>query len=107
MKQHVVAQNCTDIGPGCVVEDTIYGYYPSLGGNAFFIAIFAIFAIAQLFVCFKKRTWFYSIAIAAGCIGEAIGYGGRVMMHSNPVSTLLYMHFQNTLPPFHRPALLP
>ncbi|KAG4440929.1 hypothetical protein IFR05_003558 [Cadophora sp. M221] len=84
MKQHNVAQNCTDVGPGCPVEDTIYGYKPNLGSSAFFVAIFAIVAIAQLGLGFRKRTYFYSIAIALGCIGEAIGYGGRIMMHSNP-----------------------
>ncbi|KAH7321839.1 RTA1 like protein-domain-containing protein [Rhexocercosporidium sp. MPI-PUGE-AT-0058] len=84
MKQHTVAQNCTDIGPGCSVEDTIYGYKPNLGSSAFFVAIFAVLAIAQLGLGFKKRTYFYSIAIALGCIGEAIGYGGRIIMHSNP-----------------------
>ncbi|PVH81627.1 RTA1-domain-containing protein [Cadophora sp. DSE1049] len=84
MKQHRVAQNCTDVGPGCSVEDTIYGYKPNLGTSAFFVAMFAILAIAQLGLGFKKRTYFYSIAIALGCVGEAIGYGGRIIMDSNP-----------------------
>ncbi|CZT46386.1 related to phospholipid-translocating ATPase [Rhynchosporium secalis] len=80
--------NCTDIGPGCSVEDTIYGYYPNLGSSVFFIAIFALIALIQLGLGFKKRTYFYSIAIALGCIGEAIGYGGRLMMHDNPYSDI-------------------
>lgn len=50
--------------------------------------MFAILAIAQLGLGFKKRTYFYSIAIAFGCIGEAIGYGGRIIMHSNPYDDL-------------------
>lgn len=86
MKQHYVAQDCTDVAPGnCSVENTIYGYVPSLGANAFFIAIFGVLAIAQLGLGLPKKAYFYSIAIAIGCIGECIGYGGRVMMHDNPV----------------------
>ncbi|KAL2068049.1 hypothetical protein VTL71DRAFT_16147 [Oculimacula yallundae] len=84
MKQHRVAQNCTDVGPGCSVEDTIYGYLPNLGSGIFFVATFALLAVIQLGLGFKKRTYFYSVAIALGCIGEAVGYGGRIMMHSNP-----------------------
>ncbi|CAL3965615.1 hypothetical protein PZA11_002522 [Diplocarpon coronariae] len=85
MKQHYVAQDCTKVTPGdCSVENTIYGYLPNLPANAFFIAIFALLAIAQLGLGLPKRAYFYSIAVAIGCVGECIGYGGRVMMHSNP-----------------------
>ncbi|CZR59362.1 related to phospholipid-translocating ATPase [Phialocephala subalpina] len=90
MGKHFVANDCTDIltggpNPGlCTVENTIYGYYPSLGWNAMFIAAFAALAIPQLIIGTWKKSYFYSYAIACGCIGEAIGYGGRVMMHTNP-----------------------
>lgn len=84
--RHRVAIGCKDIGPNCPVENTIYGYYPNLGLNAFFIAIFALAAIIQLFLGTRYKTYFYAYVITAGCIGEAIGYGGRVIMHSNPVS---------------------
>ncbi|KAK2628394.1 hypothetical protein QTJ16_001497 [Diplocarpon rosae] len=85
MKQHYVAQDCTKVTPGdCSVDNTIYGYLPNLPANAFFIAVFAFLAIAQLGLGLPKRTYFYSIAVAIGCVGECIGYGGRVMMHSNP-----------------------
>jgi len=84
--QHRVAQNCTQVSfPHCPVEDTIYGYAPNLGLNAFFIAMFALFALAQTFFGTKHKTFFFAYAITMGCIGEAIGYGGRVIMHSNPV----------------------
>jgi hypothetical protein len=79
--------NCTDLGPGCSVEDTIYGYEPNLGLNAFFLAVFALFALIHIPLFIRYKTWFYGIAIAMGCIGEAIGYGGRIIMHSNPVSS--------------------
>ncbi|EKD17926.1 uncharacterized protein L3040_004466 [Drepanopeziza brunnea f. sp. 'multigermtubi'] len=87
MKQHYVAQDCAKVTPGdCSVENTIYGYLPNLPANAFFIAIFALLAAAQLGLGIPKKTYFYSLAIAIGCIGECIGYGGRLMMHKNPYS---------------------
>lgn len=90
MGQHYVAQNCNAVGarPDCTVENTIYGYLPNLGANAFFIAMFAVLAIAQLVIGLPKKTYFYSIAIAIGCAGECIGYGGRLMMRSNPVCAI-------------------
>lgn len=87
MGQHRVAQNCTTVSfPDCPVEDTIYGYRPNLGVNSFLIAIFALLAIAHIGATIRFKTWFFSIAIALGCIAEAIGYAGRVIMNSNPVS---------------------
>jgi hypothetical protein len=87
--QHRVAQNCTQVSLHCPVEDTIYGYAPNLGLNAFFIAMFVLFALAQIFLGTRHKTYFFAYAITMGCIGEAIGYGGRVIMHSNPVCVLI------------------
>jgi hypothetical protein len=33
---------CTDVTPQCPVEHTIYGYYPSIGANAFFTIFFLV-----------------------------------------------------------------
>lgn len=33
---------CTDVTPQCPVEHSIYGYYPSIGANAFFVAFFLV-----------------------------------------------------------------
>lgn len=85
--KHFVAQNCTEVTQYyCTVENTIYGYRPSLGFNAFLVAFFALCAILQLFLGLRAKTWFYALAMVFGCVGETIGYAGRLMMHSNPVS---------------------
>ncbi|KAI4211037.1 MAG: hypothetical protein LQ351_006157 [Letrouitia transgressa] len=34
-------ENCTQVTPECPSEATIYGYYPNLGANIFFLAFFA------------------------------------------------------------------
>ncbi|KAF2193908.1 sphingoid long-chain base transporter RSB1 [Zopfia rhizophila CBS 207.26] len=79
---------CTKVTPDCPVEGTIYGYYPSLGGNAFFAAFFGLCLIIQLVLGIKYRTWTFMIALALGCLGECIGYIGRIMMHNNPFDNL-------------------
>lgn len=78
--------DCTEVTPTCPVEATTYGYYPHLGGNIAFLVLFAILCIAQAFLGVRYRVWFYSSVISVGCMGEAIGYGGRLMMNKNPWS---------------------
>lgn len=75
---------CLSVSAQCPVEATIYGYYPTLGGNAFFCAVFALCLIANLVLGIRYKTWTYMIALGFGCLGEAIGYIGRIMLHNNP-----------------------
>jgi hypothetical protein len=78
---------CTAISsPNCTIEETIYGYYPNLGVNAFFVAFFAIGAISHIVLGIKWKTYFFGGAMTLGSIGEALGYVGRIMLHRNPVS---------------------
>jgi len=77
-------ENCVSISPECPVEWTIYGYYPSLGANAFFCAYFGIFTLINIFLAFRFKTWFYGSLMVLGCAGEAVGYVGRIIMHNNP-----------------------
>lgn len=67
--------------PPCSVEGTLYGYEPNMGANAFFIAFFAVCFLWQLYCGIRYKTWTYMIALCLGCIGEAVGYGGRVMLN--------------------------
>lgn len=80
------SDECMNVDPsiGCPVEASIYGYYPSLGANYFFLVFFAICLILNLIAGIRWRTWTYMIALGFGCFGEAIGYVGRVMLHHNP-----------------------
>ncbi|KAF2859357.1 RTA1-domain-containing protein [Piedraia hortae CBS 480.64] len=78
---------CDKVTPLCPVEATLYGYRPSLGGNAFLVAIFSICALIQIALALRYRARrSFSIVMAIGTAGEAVGYGGRVMMNSNPWS---------------------
>lgn len=91
---------CTEVGQvvdyqgipvECTIEGTLYGYYPSLGANAFFAAFFALCFIVQLVLGIRYKTWTYMIALCLGCLGEAVGYGGRIMMHNDPFADAGFM----------------
>ncbi|KAM3080870.1 hypothetical protein ACMFMG_004829 [Clarireedia jacksonii] len=85
---HHDSQNCTSITPSCPVEYTIYGYTPSLGFNAFFLAYFTLFSLIHLILLPRYKTYFYSITLIVGCLGEVTGYIGRVLMNHNPWSSI-------------------
>jgi len=84
MHQHYVDLSCTSVTADCPVENTIYGYYPSLPLNAFFVAFFSFFAITNAIYGIYFKTYFFAYVMTVGCISEAIGYGGRIMMNKNP-----------------------
>ena len=65
--------NCTDVSIYCPVEFTIYGYYPSLSANAFFLALFALCLGLQFGLGIRYKTWTYFIALVLGTLAEAIG----------------------------------
>ena len=77
---------CSQIGPECPVELTIYGYYPNLTVNSFFAALFGLLCLLQLGIGTIRRTWTYMVVMVIATLGEAVGYGGRLMMHENPWS---------------------
>ncbi|KAF4986785.1 hypothetical protein FDECE_15775 [Fusarium decemcellulare] len=78
--------DCEKVSSSCPVEDTIYGYTPNLGGNAFYAVVFAACALLQVYFVFKYwRLWKgYTILVLVGCIGECCGYVGRILLHKNP-----------------------
>lgn len=78
--------NCTDITPTCPLEATIYGYYPSLGANVFFVVFFALFTAASFSLGCRYRTWSYCVAMTFACLTQVIGYIGRILLHDNPWS---------------------
>ena len=75
-------ENCTY--ETCSVED--YGqirYIPSLAGNAFYVALFALFLIVQLFLGVRYRTWGFLVGMFGGLALEIVGYLGRILLHFN------------------------
>ena len=78
---------CLEVSlPNCPVEASIYGYYPSLPANAFLTAWFAALFIPNVVFGIYYKAWTYILALGVGCAIEALGYGGRIMLHNNPFS---------------------
>ena len=68
----------------CPLEIASVTYDPSLGGNAFYLALFALILIIQIGFGFKWRTWAFTGPMFGGLVLEVIGYAARVQMHYNP-----------------------
>lgn len=83
-----MSNQCTSVSQQCPVSATLYGYYPNLGVNSFFVALFGALLISQFTIGAWKRTWTFMIAVSIGCFGEMMGYIGRLIMHANPWSQL-------------------
>lgn len=75
---------CTAVSPEFQVEATTYGYAPNLAANTLYLVIFGICACAQMALGAKFGAKTYTALATIGCIGEALGYAGRIIMHSNP-----------------------
>jgi len=52
---------CTEVGPECPVEATLYGYAPNLAWNAFFAGFFGLCCILNLAAGIKWKTWSYMV----------------------------------------------
>jgi hypothetical protein len=58
-------------------------YYPSLGGNAFFAAVFGVLLLVQLVLGIRYKTWGFLIGMSGGLILEVLGYVARILMRDN------------------------
>ncbi|KIW18605.1 hypothetical protein PV08_02894 [Exophiala spinifera] len=81
-------QDCYNVTPQCPVELSIYGYYPNIGANAFFVGYFFMAGALQLYAGIRYKTWTYLLAMFLGCVDQGLGYIGRVMLHSNPYDSV-------------------
>jgi len=79
---------CTHVTLQCPVEASVYSYQPSLGANAFFLAIYSTCACAQLVLGIRFRTWTFMIALILGGLCEGLGYVGRILLALNPWDAL-------------------
>ncbi|KAF9696515.1 hypothetical protein EKO04_005719 [Ascochyta lentis] len=79
-------RKCTEVTPQCPAIATTYGYYPILGVNAFFLALFGLCCLASLIIGVWTKTWTYTVALGIGTLLETGGYAGRILMNGNPWS---------------------
>lgn len=84
--------NYSDISPlGCVgnatvcpVEASIYGYEPNLPATCFFLVLFALCGVVNIYLGIRYKTWAYMVALGLACFTEALGYAGRILLSRNP-----------------------
>lgn len=74
--------NCTlDI---CNVRYSVYGYVPSLGANASFLALFTFAGAVHAYLGWRWKTRLFTVFMILGCVNAIIGYIGRLLMYENP-----------------------
>jgi hypothetical protein len=66
-------QPCLKVDDICTVEDSIYGYRPSIAWNALFLALFALSAIIHAIQGIRYKTWTFMGAMVIGGAAEAVG----------------------------------
>ncbi|OJD26135.1 hypothetical protein ACJ73_02490 [Blastomyces percursus] len=76
--------DCTEVTPQCPVEATIYGYQPNPVVNLICLIIFGMLFFVAVWQTIKYKTYSFGIAMSLGCLGETLGYGGRLMLNRNP-----------------------
>ena len=70
----------------CPVESSLQSYRPVLAVQIAFVALFGVSLLIHLAQGIRYRTWFFASMMALGCIGEMIGYAGRILLYQNPFS---------------------
>lgn len=82
----------------CSVEQWGYvRYRPSVAGNALFLAIMAILAVAHLVLGIRHKTRSFTIPICLGLVTETVGYIARVLMNGNPFNRDYFLWYLITL----------
>ncbi|KAL8798928.1 MAG: hypothetical protein Q9182_006275 [Xanthomendoza sp. 2 TL-2023] len=92
----------------CPKELQQIDYVPSLGGNAFFLALFALILILQLAFGYRWRTWSFTGSVFGGLVLEIIGYAARIQLHDNPFKSdpfLMYLVVLTIAPCFLTAAI--
>lgn len=75
----------------CGIQQSLFGYRPSLAASGVFIALFGISLATHLAQGFQSRKWTFASLVAFGCAIEIVGYGGRIIMNGDPWSFAGFM----------------
>lgn len=66
-------ETCSQVTAYCPVKATTLGYFPNKGVNVFLAIGYGFAALMTIVTGIWKRTWGFSIAVAAGCALECVG----------------------------------
>lgn len=75
-------------------------YQPSLGGNAFYVAIFAIALVCQLVLGIRYRIWGFLVGMFCGLVLEIVGYANPA---TDALQSLSQGHIRHVWPSNPRP----
>lgn len=70
-------------GPTCPFEEGFYQYDPSVGGNAFLLALYASLAIIVMYLGLRFRIFLFSVVLSTGLLLEVLGFIGRLLLHGS------------------------
>ena len=68
------------------IQNSAFGYYPSLSINGFFLSLFTALFVA-IFLGIKYKTWAFTLGISFGYVVEILAYVFRLFLIENPWST--------------------
>ncbi|KAG2421318.1 hypothetical protein HFD88_005292 [Aspergillus terreus] len=77
----------------CPLDWALVRYRPSLPGNALYLALFLTMLLIQIYQGFRSRIWSYLACMTCGLVLEVVGYGGRLMLHSNPFNFSSFLQY--------------
>lgn len=78
------------------IKESPYGYYPSLPINTFFLNLFVVLFVANIFLGIKYKTCSFTLAICFGCLNEIAAYIFRLLLIEKPWSNT-FVAWQMTL----------
>ncbi|KAL6231529.1 hypothetical protein BDW75DRAFT_42576 [Aspergillus navahoensis] len=77
----------------CPLDWALIRYFPNMAGNILYLALFALMLLTQLYQGLRFRTWSYLASMTCGALLEVIGYGGRLLLHSNPFNFSAFLQY--------------
>ncbi|KAH8689095.1 RTA1 like protein-domain-containing protein [Talaromyces proteolyticus] len=86
-----MSSNCTKVGPDCPADGSGLSYPPSLVASIIFTVIFCTSLAIHMFLGIKLRTWSFLACYILGSTSEAVGYIGRIFLHSNPYNLSTFL----------------
>ncbi|KAH6986729.1 RTA1 like protein-domain-containing protein [Ilyonectria destructans] len=70
----------------CTIDESVYGYRPSLPANIIFAVLFSLATIVHVFLGLRWKTWWFMWCLVLSCTHEVAGYIGRIILYTNPWS---------------------
>ncbi|KAK0382847.1 hypothetical protein NLU13_9942 [Sarocladium strictum] len=69
----------------CSVKEWGYvQYQPSIPGNAFFLALMALFAVVHVVLGWRYKITSFTVCMVLGLLTETLGYASRILLHGDP-----------------------